>query len=373
MPHLLDRGCHRLGQERLRQRAHHQPADARHARRGAARPGRPQARRARCLRRPAAPQDARHRRGARGAQAALDWAVREMEDRYKLLAAHGRAQHRGLQRQPAARPGGAAAVHRAGHRRAGRPDHARGPQGRGPDRQDRPEGARRRHPPRARDAAAVGQRGHRASSRPTCRAGSRSRWRRTSTRGPCSTQPGAEDLIGRGDMLYQPADLPRPVRLQGVFVTRRRGPRGHRRTGATRRRAPATTPTCWRAATRTGRAAASSAGSPQMAEDEHDAARGRARDRLDRQGQHVDAADQAQGRLQPREPRSWTSSSATASSGRRIRATRPCRARSTAPTTGCASPDDVDDRGPDRPRGSRRRPPTDRAVGRKGHRRRRVS
>jgi DNA segregation ATPase FtsK/SpoIIIE, S-DNA-T family len=30
--------------------------------------------------------------------------------------------------------------------------------------------------------------------------------------------PGAEDLIGRGDMLYQPADLPRPVRLQGVFL-----------------------------------------------------------------------------------------------------------------------------------------------------------
>ena len=31
--------------------------------------------------------------------------------------------------------------------------------------------------------------------------------------------PGAEDLIGRGDMLYQPADLPRPMRLQGVFVS----------------------------------------------------------------------------------------------------------------------------------------------------------
>ncbi len=30
--------------------------------------------------------------------------------------------------------------------------------------------------------------------------------------------PGAEDLIGRGDMLFQPADLPRPIRLQGVFV-----------------------------------------------------------------------------------------------------------------------------------------------------------
>jgi DNA segregation ATPase FtsK/SpoIIIE, S-DNA-T family len=31
--------------------------------------------------------------------------------------------------------------------------------------------------------------------------------------------PGAEDLIGRGDMLYQPSDLPRPIRLQGVFVS----------------------------------------------------------------------------------------------------------------------------------------------------------
>jgi S-DNA-T family DNA segregation ATPase FtsK/SpoIIIE len=30
--------------------------------------------------------------------------------------------------------------------------------------------------------------------------------------------PGAEDLIGRGDMLYQPVDLPRPLRMQGVFV-----------------------------------------------------------------------------------------------------------------------------------------------------------
>jgi S-DNA-T family DNA segregation ATPase FtsK/SpoIIIE len=33
--------------------------------------------------------------------------------------------------------------------------------------------------------------------------------------------PGAEDLIGRGDMLYQPVDLPRPIRLQGVFVSDR--------------------------------------------------------------------------------------------------------------------------------------------------------
>jgi DNA segregation ATPase FtsK/SpoIIIE-like protein len=34
-------------------------------------------------------------------------------------------------------------------------------------------------------------------------------------------QPGAEDLIGRGDMLYQPVDLPRPIRMQGVFVSDR--------------------------------------------------------------------------------------------------------------------------------------------------------
>jgi len=40
--------------------------------------------------------------------------------------------------------------------------------------------------------------------------------------------PGAEDLIGRGDMLYQPADLPRPMRLQGVFVS---DPEIHRVTG----------------------------------------------------------------------------------------------------------------------------------------------
>ena len=31
--------------------------------------------------------------------------------------------------------------------------------------------------------------------------------------------PGAEDLIGRGDMLYQPSDQPKPTRHQGVFVS----------------------------------------------------------------------------------------------------------------------------------------------------------
>ena len=32
-------------------------------------------------------------------------------------------------------------------------------------------------------------------------------------------QPGAERLLGRGDMLYQAPDAPAPVRLQGVYVS----------------------------------------------------------------------------------------------------------------------------------------------------------
>jgi DNA segregation ATPase FtsK/SpoIIIE, S-DNA-T family len=32
-------------------------------------------------------------------------------------------------------------------------------------------------------------------------------------------QPGAERLLGRGDMLFQAPDSPAPVRLQGVFVS----------------------------------------------------------------------------------------------------------------------------------------------------------
>jgi S-DNA-T family DNA segregation ATPase FtsK/SpoIIIE len=32
-------------------------------------------------------------------------------------------------------------------------------------------------------------------------------------------QPGAETLLGRGDMLFQAPDAPAPIRLQGVFVS----------------------------------------------------------------------------------------------------------------------------------------------------------
>lgn len=32
-------------------------------------------------------------------------------------------------------------------------------------------------------------------------------------------QGGAESLLGRGDMLYAPADMPQPKRVQGAFIT----------------------------------------------------------------------------------------------------------------------------------------------------------
>ncbi len=113
-------------------------------------------------------------------------------------------------------------------------------------------------------------------------------------------QPGAEDLIGRGDMLYQPADLPRPVRLQGVFVSdaevhavtallaRAGAEPGIRPAGGRlqRRRRRQWRPVRLAGADGRGRA---------------DAARRRAGDGQ-RQGQHVDDPDQAQGRLQPRQP-----------------------------------------------------------------------
>ena len=125
--------------------------------RGPADPDRPQAGRARPLRRPAAPPVAviiePHE-----AKAALNWAVHEMEDRYKRAGLARRPQHRRLQRE----------------QRVDADERMpfvvliideladlimrEGAQGRGPDRQDRPEGARRRDPPRPRHAAAVGQR-----------------------------------------------------------------------------------------------------------------------------------------------------------------------------------------------------------------------
>jgi S-DNA-T family DNA segregation ATPase FtsK/SpoIIIE len=30
---------------------------------------------------------------------------------------------------------------------------------------------------------------------------------------------GAEKLLGRGDMLYMPMDAPKPIRVQGVYIS----------------------------------------------------------------------------------------------------------------------------------------------------------
>ena len=104
---------------------------------------------------------------------ALRWAVREMEERYKTLAAEGvrnieqynrnvRSDARGA-RTPttSGERAEAAALHRRRHRRAGRPDDGGRQRGRGVDRAPRADGARRRHPPDPRHPAAVGRRHHR--------------------------------------------------------------------------------------------------------------------------------------------------------------------------------------------------------------------
>ena len=106
---------------------------------------------------------------------ALDWAVREMEMRYDMLAERRRARHHRLQRdvrprRPAddrrSRPRHgqalrAPAVHRRRGRRARRPHDGRGPRRRDEHLPPRADGARRRHPPRDRDPTSVGRRDHR--------------------------------------------------------------------------------------------------------------------------------------------------------------------------------------------------------------------
>ena len=106
---------------------------------------------------------------------ALDWAVREMDMRYELLAEVGVRDITGYNAMfdrgelptkddpdPTTGQGlRAAAVHRDRRRRAQRPHDGRGPRRRGEHLPHRADGARRRHPPHDRDAAAVGRRHHR--------------------------------------------------------------------------------------------------------------------------------------------------------------------------------------------------------------------
>ena len=153
------------------------------------------------------------------AKAALNWAVHEMEERYKALAVAHRPEHRRLQRE-------------------GRPRDERLPYvvliiDELADLIMR-EGRKVEDPvvKIAQKARAVGIHLVLATQRPSvnvvtglikANVPSRIAFAMASMVDSRTVldQPGAEDLIGRGDMLYQPVDLPRPVRMQGVFVSDR--------------------------------------------------------------------------------------------------------------------------------------------------------
>jgi DNA segregation ATPase FtsK/SpoIIIE, S-DNA-T family len=159
------------------------------------------------------------------AKAVLNWAVREMEDRYKLLAAHGVRNIAGFNAR----------------------QEAEDSTGDGEDAERMPyivliideladlimrEGRKVEDPvvKIAQKARAVGIHLVLATQRPSvnvvtglikANVPSRIAFAMASMIDSRTVldAPGAEDLIGRGDMLYQPVDLPRPVRMQGVFVS----------------------------------------------------------------------------------------------------------------------------------------------------------
>jgi S-DNA-T family DNA segregation ATPase FtsK/SpoIIIE len=163
------------------------------------------------------------------AKAVLNWAVREMEDRYKLLAAHGVRNIAGFNARPEAETA------------------ADGDASGGAERMPyivliideladliMREGRKVEDPvvKIAQKARAVGIHLVLATQRPSvnvvtglikANVPSRIAFAMASMIDSRTVldAPGAEDLIGRGDMLYQPVDLPRPVRMQGVFVSDR--------------------------------------------------------------------------------------------------------------------------------------------------------
>jgi S-DNA-T family DNA segregation ATPase FtsK/SpoIIIE len=161
------------------------------------------------------------------AKAVLNWAVREMEERYKILAAHGVRNITAFNARPEA--------------------EASGGDGEGATRMPyivliideladliMREGRKVEDPvvKIAQKARAVGIHLVLATQRPSvnvvtglikANVPSRIAFAMASMVDSRTVldAPGAEDLIGRGDMLYQPVDLPRPVRMQGVFVSDR--------------------------------------------------------------------------------------------------------------------------------------------------------
>jgi DNA segregation ATPase FtsK/SpoIIIE, S-DNA-T family len=163
------------------------------------------------------------------AKAVLNWAVREMEDRYKLLAAHGVRNIAAFNARPEVEDG------------------THGDADAGAERMPyivliideladliMREGRKVEDPvvKIAQKARAVGIHLVLATQRPSvnvvtglikANVPSRIAFAMASMVDSRTVldAPGAEDLIGRGDMLYQPVDLPRPVRMQGVFVSDR--------------------------------------------------------------------------------------------------------------------------------------------------------
>ena len=206
MPHVLISGRHRLREVVVHQLDHHVDPDAQRPRRGPADPDRPQAGRARSVRRVAPPAHPGRRRPQEGRQRAglggqgdgtpLRPAGRERvrditgynqlvddglvaappNDRRRIRDTAAKAlgeDHPAVDGEdeldePRARA--APAVHPRGGRRAQRPDDGGRPRRRGLHRAHRPDGPGRRHPPGHRHPAAFGRRDHRASSRPTSRA-----------------------------------------------------------------------------------------------------------------------------------------------------------------------------------------------------------
>ena len=170
------------------------------------------------------------------AKAVLNWAVREMEERYKLLAAHSVRNIAAFNARPEANAvaggaGGAGAVAVESETGAERMPYIVLIIDELADLIMR-EGRKVEDPvvKIAQKARAVGIHLVLATQRPSvnvvtglikANVPSRIAFAMASNVDSRTVldSPGAEDLIGRGDMLYQPVDLPRPVRMQGVFVS----------------------------------------------------------------------------------------------------------------------------------------------------------
>ena len=95
------------------------------------------------------------------AVASLRWAVKEMEERYKLFASHGARNIAAFNERAPGLGLSAAALHGHRHRRARRPHDGRSRRDRGPHLPHRPAGPGRGDPPRGGHAAALGGHHHR--------------------------------------------------------------------------------------------------------------------------------------------------------------------------------------------------------------------